>query len=64
MAQSLIQALGYTAYEYSKSLYIGRAVRYLKLSKPQLDVFMYSRVHISSDTAFLKILMKPSIVQE
>ena len=25
---------------------------------------MYSRVHISSDTAFLKILKKPSIVQE
>jgi len=25
--------------------------------------FMYSRVHISSDTAFLKILKKPSIVQ-
>ena len=24
----------------------------------------YSRVHISSDTAFLKILKKPSIVQE
>ena len=24
----------------------------------------YSRVHISSDTAFLKILNKPSIVQE
>ena len=26
--------------------------------------FIYSRVHISSDTAFLKILKKPSIVQE
>ena len=25
---------------------------------------IYSRVHISSDTAFLKILKKPSIVQE
>ena len=25
---------------------------------------MYSRVHISSDTAFLKIVKKPSIVQE
>ena len=25
---------------------------------------VYSRVHISSDTAFLKILKKPSIVQE
>ena len=25
---------------------------------------MYSRVHISSDTAFLKILKKPSIVQD
>ena len=25
---------------------------------------MYSRVHISSDTASLKILKKPSIVQE
>ena len=24
----------------------------------------YSRVHISSDTAFLKIVKKPSIVQE
>ena len=27
-------------------------------------VKIYSRVHISSDTAFLKILKKPSIVQE
>ena len=26
--------------------------------------YRYSRVHISSDTAFLKILKKPSIVQE
>ena len=26
--------------------------------------FTYSRVHISSDTAFLKIVKKPSIVQE
>ena len=26
--------------------------------------YLYSRVHISSDTAFLKILKKPSIVQE
>ena len=25
---------------------------------------VYSRVHISSDTAFLKIVKKPSIVQE
>ena len=27
-------------------------------------LIMYSRVHISSDTAFLKIVKKPSIVQE
>ena len=27
-------------------------------------IVIYSRVHISSDTAFLKILKKPSIVQE
>ena len=28
------------------------------------NVITYSRVHISSDTAFLKIVKKPSIVQE
>ena len=28
------------------------------------SLLTYSRVHISSDTAFLKILKKPSIVQE
>ena len=28
------------------------------------DFVTYSRVHISSDTAFLKIVKKPSIVQE
>ena len=28
------------------------------------DLASYSRVHISSDTAFLKIVKKPSIVQE
>ena len=33
---------------------------YLKF---EYDSF-YSRVHISSDTAFLKILKKPSVVQE
>ena len=30
----------------------------------QIKKTWYSRVHISSDTAFLKILKKPSIVQE
>ena len=29
-----------------------------------IEHLTYSRVHISSDTAFLKILKKPSIVQE
>ena len=29
-----------------------------------LQYSLYSRVHISSDTAYLKILKKPSIVQE
>ena len=28
------------------------------------NVTSYSRVHISSDTAFLKIVKKPSIVQK
>ena len=31
---------------------------------PALFIELYSRVHISSDTAFLKILKEPSIVQE
>ena len=34
----------------------------LDVSKPVSK--SYSRVHISSDTAFLKIVKKPSIVQE
>ena len=38
----------------------------ISLSGASALMFMqsYSRVHISSDTAFLKILKKPSIVQE
>ena len=37
------------------------------LSEKKLPFYIaspYSRVHISSDTAFLKILKTPSIVQE
>ena len=37
------------------------------LSEKKLPFYIaspYSRVHISSDTAFLKIVKKPSIVQE
>ena len=34
------------------------------ISKASKMITRYSRVHISSDTAFLKILKKPSIVQE
>ena len=30
----------------------------------KIKMLWYSRVHISSDTAFLKIVKKPSIVQE
>ena len=36
----------------------------LQMFKKRLFDPKYSRVHISSDTAFLKILKKPSIVQE
>ena len=35
---------------------------YTTISK--FDILIYSRVHISSDTAFFKILKKPSIVQK
>ena len=31
---------------------------------PNLSIFIYSRVHISSDEVFSKILRKPSIVQK
>jgi len=42
-----------------------RSLLYLsKLPKVENLSINYSRVHISSDTAFLKILKKPSIVQE
>ena len=37
---------------------------YLCSSAKQNTVVLYSRVHISSDTAFFKILKKPSIVQK
>ena len=38
---------------------------WVKISMAKKEhIFIYSRVHISSDTAFLKILKKPSIVQE
>ena len=36
----------------------------LKSKQNGILVDKYSRVHISSDTAFLKIVKKPSIVQE
>ena len=35
---------------------------YTTISK--FDILIYSRVHISSNTAFFKILKKPSIVQK
>ena len=37
---------------------------YIRIRIDAVEMCMYSRVHISSDTAFLKNLKKPSIVQE
>ena len=39
-------------------------ILFASISKFPVKSSMYSRVHISSDTAFLKIVKKPSIVQE
>ena len=40
------------------------AICNLEICKVPTGKNKYSRVHISSDTAFLKIVKKPSIVQE
>ena len=44
--------------------WIGSVDLIMYTHSPYNMVTTYSRVHISSDTAFLKILKKPSIVQE
>ena len=54
----------------SKTKYIKFPVDFLSkvvssaYAQPAIGYYKYSRVHISSDKAFFKILKKPSIVQK
>ena len=71
VSSSRAGSLGEKFFEWScKVRYYVRTFIYVFVKRPIVQFvcktisIKYSRVHISSDTAFLKILKKPSIVQE